>query len=291
LATAGGACPPLGWRDRRRTRYGRGPTSRIDPLTSRGLRGLYYETALAGSCNSCCRLEGHHGRPHSVWTDWPRPPSPPWYATSPTYLTSLTAHQRKSSGMSATTRASPFAIAIRSAARRRRPRTSPAEEHARWASPIPIARQRSQRASGKGLTMARRPRSNVHRRLPLQFPRHPNRDALVARPKGLTTASRHCRNGEPGGGTSTRMDKLEVRWPFVDFLTWVTSAKRAAAELARTCQTETGRRRRRAGHSQRFGVFATTLHCRKIRSVGFCRNTLAWTSGRRPGVLLMDQQP
>jgi len=55
LAHCGGALPTLGWRIGEHTVMGRGPhDADIDPAPCRRkvLRGLYYETALAGSRNS-----------------------------------------------------------------------------------------------------------------------------------------------------------------------------------------------------------------------------------------------
>jgi predicted TIM-barrel fold metal-dependent hydrolase len=77
LAHCGGALPTLGWRIGEHTVMGRGPDDAdIDPAHVAGvLRGLYYETALAGSRNSLLPTLEVTGADHVLFgTDWPAAP-------------------------------------------------------------------------------------------------------------------------------------------------------------------------------------------------------------------------
>ena len=77
LAHCGGALPTLGWRIGEHTVMGRGPNDAdIDPThVAEVLRGLYYETALAGSRNSLLPTLEIAGAGHILFgTDWPAAP-------------------------------------------------------------------------------------------------------------------------------------------------------------------------------------------------------------------------
>ncbi|MFE4371728.1 amidohydrolase family protein [Streptomyces sp. NPDC056835] len=77
LAHCGGALPTLGWRIGEHTVMGRGPEDAdIDPAhVARVLRGLYYETALAGSRNSLLPTLEVTTPDHILFgTDWPAAP-------------------------------------------------------------------------------------------------------------------------------------------------------------------------------------------------------------------------
>jgi len=79
LAHCGGALPTLGWRIGEHTVMGRGPDDAdIDPThVAEVLRGLYYETALAGSRNSLLPTLEVTGADHILFgTDWPAAPEP-----------------------------------------------------------------------------------------------------------------------------------------------------------------------------------------------------------------------
>jgi len=79
LAHCGGALPALGWRIGEHTVMGRGPEDAdIDPAhVAEVLRGLYYETALAGSRNSLLPTLEVTGANHILFgTDWPAAPEP-----------------------------------------------------------------------------------------------------------------------------------------------------------------------------------------------------------------------
>ncbi|HEV2637957.1 MAG TPA: amidohydrolase family protein [Actinocrinis sp.] len=79
LAHCGGPLPSLGWRIAEHTVMGMGPTdAKIDPEHVSGvLRGLYYETALAGSRNSIQPTLEVTGVDHILFgTDWPAAPEP-----------------------------------------------------------------------------------------------------------------------------------------------------------------------------------------------------------------------
>jgi len=79
LAHCGGALPTLGWRIGEHTVMGRGPhDADIDPThVAEVLRGLYYETALAGSRNSLLpTLEVTTADHILLGTDWPAAPEP-----------------------------------------------------------------------------------------------------------------------------------------------------------------------------------------------------------------------
>lgn len=79
LAHCGGALPTLGWRIGEHTVMGRGPEDAdIDPEhVARVLRGLYYETALAGSRNSLLPTLEVTSADHILFgTDWPAAPEP-----------------------------------------------------------------------------------------------------------------------------------------------------------------------------------------------------------------------
>jgi predicted TIM-barrel fold metal-dependent hydrolase len=79
LAHCGGALPALGWRIGEHTVMGRGPQDAdIDPAhVAEVLRGLYYETALAGSRNSLLPTLEVTGPDHILFgTDWPAAPEP-----------------------------------------------------------------------------------------------------------------------------------------------------------------------------------------------------------------------
>jgi len=77
LAHCGGALPTLGWRIGEHTVMGRGPDDAdIDPThVAQVLRGLYYETALAGSRNSLLPTLEVTTPDHILFgTDWPAAP-------------------------------------------------------------------------------------------------------------------------------------------------------------------------------------------------------------------------
>jgi predicted TIM-barrel fold metal-dependent hydrolase len=79
LAHCGGALPALGWRIGEHTAMGRGPEDAdIDPAhVAEVLRGLYYETALAGSRNSLLPTLEVTTPDHILFgTDWPAAPEP-----------------------------------------------------------------------------------------------------------------------------------------------------------------------------------------------------------------------
>jgi predicted TIM-barrel fold metal-dependent hydrolase len=79
LAHCGGALPALGWRIGEHTVMGRGPhDADIDPVhVAQVLRGLYYETALAGSRNSLLPTLEVTTPGHILFgTDWPAAPEP-----------------------------------------------------------------------------------------------------------------------------------------------------------------------------------------------------------------------
>jgi predicted TIM-barrel fold metal-dependent hydrolase len=79
LAHCGGALPTLGWRIGEHTVMGRGPEDAdIDPShVASVLRGLYYETALAGSRNSLLPTLAVTTADHILFgTDWPAAPEP-----------------------------------------------------------------------------------------------------------------------------------------------------------------------------------------------------------------------
>jgi predicted TIM-barrel fold metal-dependent hydrolase len=79
LAHCGGALPTLGWRIGEHTVMGRGPhDADIDPShVAQVLRGLYYETALAGSRNSLLPTLEMTTADHILFgTDWPAAPEP-----------------------------------------------------------------------------------------------------------------------------------------------------------------------------------------------------------------------
>lgn len=77
LAHCGGVLPTLGWRIGEHTEMGRGPEDAdIGPShVAEVLRGLYYETALAGSRNSLLPTLEVTGPDHVLFgTDWPAAP-------------------------------------------------------------------------------------------------------------------------------------------------------------------------------------------------------------------------
>jgi predicted TIM-barrel fold metal-dependent hydrolase len=79
LAHCGGVLPMLGWRIAEHTVMGRGPADAdIDPAhVAEVLRGLYYETALAGSRNSLLPTLEVTSADHILFgTDWPAAPEP-----------------------------------------------------------------------------------------------------------------------------------------------------------------------------------------------------------------------
>ena len=79
LAHCGGVLPTLGWRIGEHTVMGRGPDDAdIDPAhVADVLRGLYYETALAGSRNSLLPTLEVTTADHILFgTDWPAAPEP-----------------------------------------------------------------------------------------------------------------------------------------------------------------------------------------------------------------------
>jgi predicted TIM-barrel fold metal-dependent hydrolase len=79
LAHCGGALPTLGWRIGEHTVMGRGPhDADIGPThVVEVLRGLYYETALAGSRNSLLPTLEVTTADHILFgTDWPAAPEP-----------------------------------------------------------------------------------------------------------------------------------------------------------------------------------------------------------------------
>jgi predicted TIM-barrel fold metal-dependent hydrolase len=79
LAHCGGALPTLGWRIGEHTVMGRGPDDAdIDPThVAEVLRGLYYDTALAGSRNSLLPTLEVTTADHILFgTDWPAAPEP-----------------------------------------------------------------------------------------------------------------------------------------------------------------------------------------------------------------------
>lgn len=79
LAHCGGVLPMLGWRIGEHTVMGRGPQDAdIDPAhVAEVLRGLYYETALAGSRNSLLPTLEVTTPDHILFgTDWPAAPEP-----------------------------------------------------------------------------------------------------------------------------------------------------------------------------------------------------------------------
>jgi predicted TIM-barrel fold metal-dependent hydrolase len=79
LAHCGGVLPMLGWRIGEHTTMGRGPEDAdIDPAhVAEVLRGLYYDTALAGSRNSLLPTMEVTSSDHILFgTDWPAAPEP-----------------------------------------------------------------------------------------------------------------------------------------------------------------------------------------------------------------------
>ena len=79
LAHCGGVLPTLGWRIGEHTAMGRGPDdASIDAIdVAATLRGLYYETALAGSRNSLLPTLEVTAADHILFgTDWPAAPEP-----------------------------------------------------------------------------------------------------------------------------------------------------------------------------------------------------------------------
>ncbi len=79
LAHCGGVLPTLGWRIAEHSQMGRGPQDAdIEPNhVSEVLRGLYYETALAGSRNSLLPTLEVATAEHILFgTDWPAAPEP-----------------------------------------------------------------------------------------------------------------------------------------------------------------------------------------------------------------------
>jgi len=79
LAHCGGVLPMLGWRIGEHTMMGRGPQDAdIDAAhVAEVLRGLYYDTALAGSRNSLLPTLEVTGPDHILFgTDWPAAPEP-----------------------------------------------------------------------------------------------------------------------------------------------------------------------------------------------------------------------
>ncbi len=79
LAHCGGVLPTLGWRIAEHAQMGRGPDDAdIDPAhVATVLRGLYYETALAGSRNSLLPTLEVATADHILFgTDWPAAPEP-----------------------------------------------------------------------------------------------------------------------------------------------------------------------------------------------------------------------
>lgn len=79
LAHCGGALPTLGWRIAEHSQMGRGPDDAdIDAAhVADTLRGLYYETALAGSRNSLLPTLEVTTAEHILFgTDWPAAPEP-----------------------------------------------------------------------------------------------------------------------------------------------------------------------------------------------------------------------
>ncbi|MGW6769688.1 amidohydrolase family protein [Streptomyces sp. NPDC055037] len=77
LAHCGGVLPTLGWRIGEHTLMGRGPEdAEIDPAhVATVLRGLYYDTALAGSRNSLLPTLEVTSPDHILFgTDWPAAP-------------------------------------------------------------------------------------------------------------------------------------------------------------------------------------------------------------------------
>lgn len=79
LAHCGGVLPTLGWRIGEHTRMGMGPEDvKTDPdHVASVLRGLYYETALAGSRNSLLPTLEVTDPGHILFgTDWPAAPEP-----------------------------------------------------------------------------------------------------------------------------------------------------------------------------------------------------------------------
>lgn len=79
LAHCGGVLPTLGWRIAEHTQMGRGPAdAEIDAEhVADVLRGLYYETALAGSRNSLLPTLEVTTAEHILFgTDWPAAPEP-----------------------------------------------------------------------------------------------------------------------------------------------------------------------------------------------------------------------
>ncbi|MCU1683972.1 MAG: Hydrolase [Amycolatopsis sp.] len=79
LAHCGGVLPMLGWRIGEHTVMGRGPEDAdIDPAhVAEVLRGLYYDTALAGSRNSLLPTLEVTSSDHILFgTDWPAAPEP-----------------------------------------------------------------------------------------------------------------------------------------------------------------------------------------------------------------------
>ncbi len=79
LAHCGGVLPTLGWRIAEHSQMGRGPEdAHIDAAhVADTLRGLYYETALAGSRNSLLPTLEVTTADHILFgTDWPAAPEP-----------------------------------------------------------------------------------------------------------------------------------------------------------------------------------------------------------------------
>ncbi|NUP03976.1 MAG: amidohydrolase [Nonomuraea sp.] len=100
LAHAGGALPTLGWRIAEHTTMGKGPgDADIDPAhVTAVLRGLYYETALAGSAHSLLPALQVTGADHLLFgTDWPAAPE----ATVDRNIANLTAFEGLSAAQSA----------------------------------------------------------------------------------------------------------------------------------------------------------------------------------------------
>lgn len=97
LAHCGGVLPTLGWCIAEHAQMGRGPhDADIDPAhVADALRGLYYETALAGSRNSLLPTLEVTTAEHILFgTDWPAAPEP----TVVTNIANLTSFSGWASG-------------------------------------------------------------------------------------------------------------------------------------------------------------------------------------------------
>jgi len=109
LAHCGGALPTLGWRIGEHTVMGRGPDDAdIDPThVAQVLRGLYYETALAGSRNSL--LPPSRSPPRITFlfgTDWPAAPEPTVVRNIDNLTSSTASPHRNCARSNGTTRSS-----------------------------------------------------------------------------------------------------------------------------------------------------------------------------------------